>query len=550
MSLKKYKLALFSTPLFSSCFLLISNFCYKSRTSFYWLLAGLISLTIIVSSLLGLSLLGAEQSTFDTLMKIRWSSPKPSQEIVILDIDEKSLAKLAPSLGRWPWKREVMAEVLSEIEASGAQSIIFNVLITDTDIANKQSDAILNDIAGASKIVAFPLVRLPQENDQKSQYHVSQLPGAILTSKLNDPTIAIILPGMLGMQKSMGISNLDTDPDGILRQYSINRVENYWIMPTLIGKALELANVKSNVSTDSSFLINWRNKKGSYQRISFSDYIDTLGGSSNLKSDVFKGKHVIIGASAAGISNPKATSASALTDDNEILATALDDTVNNTNLHPLASWIITILAIAFVSYLAYLFNTDNASDEADIIFILIEVLSIAVMFIGISYTNYFIDITPIATYGLAFFTISKIHQGLLERVIKGSPEHLGELAINKPQLLAIFTFKKESFKRSFLKKQFHKMVKVFGDKSVFLCFDVFEGDSILSSLEDIGCLVVLDVTQDKTRFLEKLQSTLINDDQAFFEYSVHKFPKNFENNDKLLEYISQKILFEVSKKIS
>lgn len=549
MGFRKYKLAAYINHHYSVGFSKVSDFCYRSRVNFYWLLAGIVSSAILISSLLGLSLFGAEQNTFDTLIKMRWSSPKPSQEIVILDIDEKSLAKLAPSLGRWPWKREVMAEVLSEIEGAGAKSVIFNILITDPDITDKQSDAILDEVANASKKVVFPLVRLPNQNDNKSMLHASHITGLALQNKTNDPTVAVIMPGMNGMIKSMGISNLDADDDGILRQYSINRVEHDWSMPTLVGKAINIAKLKTNVDSDSPYYLNWRNKKGTYQRISISDYIETLQGNGSFKPEFFNDKHVIIGASAAGISSPKATSANILTDDNEILATALDDALNGSNLKPIPSWLMTLLAIMFVTYLAAMFSAGTASDGTDTVFAAIEILSVGVMFIGVSYTNYFIDITPLATYGLAFFTVAKVHQSLAERVIKGSPEHLGELSIKQPKVMAIFAFEKENFKRTLIKKQFQSLVKTFGDKSVFLCFDVFAGDTILSSLEDIGCFVILDTIKDENPFKAKIYNSLNLEDHHSFNFGFYNIPNKFETNDKLLEHISQKILIEVSKKL-
>lgn len=549
MGLKKYRFAAYINHHYAVTFSKVSEFCYQSRVNFYWLLAGLISSAILITSSLGISLFGAEQNTFDKLIRARWSSPTPSQEIVILDIDEKSLAQLAPSLGRWPWKREVMAEVLSEIESAGAKSVIFNVLITDPDINDKQSDAVLDEVASASEKVVFPLVRLPKENDSKSSLHASNIPGLVLKNKTNDPTVAGILPSMNGMMKSLGLSNLDTDDDGILRQYSINRVEDNWQMPTMIGRAISIAKLKPQVTSDTPYYLNWRNKKGTYQRISISDYIATLQGTGTLKPDYFNGKHVIIGASAAGISSPKATAANVLTDDNEILATALDDALNGTNLRPIPSWLLTMLAIIFIVYLAYMFSAGTASENTDTVFVAIEILSVGIMFIGMSYTKYFIDITPLATYGLAFFTIAKIHQSLAERVIKGSPEHLGELSVKQPRLMAIFAFEKEHFKRTFLKKQFQKLVHTFGDKSVFLCFDVFAGDTILSSLEDIGCLVILDKIKDQDKFTEKINTSLSLEDQAHFHFGYYNLPNNFESNGKLLEYISHKILIEVNKKL-
>ena len=47
---------------------------------------------------------GAPKPTHDVILKGRFSSPAPSRDILILDIDERTLASLAPQHGRWPWR--------------------------------------------------------------------------------------------------------------------------------------------------------------------------------------------------------------------------------------------------------------------------------------------------------------------------------------------------------------------------------------------------------------------------------------------------------------
>ena len=549
MRFKKYKFALIAKGAYSRPLLLVSEFCFQTRLNFYWSLAGLITIGILITTFLGLGLFGAEQNTYDSLIKIRWSSPAPSKDIVILDIDEKSLSKLAPKLGRWPWKREVMAEVLSELEAAGAKSVIFNELITDPDLGNEQSDAILNEVAEQSKIVVFPLVRLPNENDSKSSLHVSSINGASLKNKSVDPTIAAILPAFSGMRKNMGISNLETDSDGIVREYSIIRDEENWSMPSLIGKALELSGQKILDDRESKLMINWRNKKGTYQRVSIVDYMDSLEGKGILSSDYFAGKNVILGASAPGISNLKGTSASALTDDNEILATALDDAINDTNLKSLPSWLVASLAIGFLALLAHLFSSGRASEETDVIFVVIEVLSIVLMFAAISYTNQFIDISPVVTYGLIFFTVAKVHHGFADKVVRGSPSHLNFLKIKKPKLLAVIAFEKENYKKITMNNLYESFIKTFGNQSVFMCFDVFEGDTILSSLKDVGCLVILDSVEGVESFKAKISATLTKNKNDL-KFEVFEISEHFDTHEKILEYVSQKILVEVQKKVA
>ncbi len=537
--------------IYSHYFVLVSDACYKSKARFYWGLALLLSLVILISNIFEISVSGAEQSTLDKMLKIRWSSPEPSHQIVILDIDEKTLAKLAPSLGRWPWKREVLAEVLSEIESAGASSIIFNVLITDPDKGNEQSDAILDQVAQSSKIVVYPMVRLPKINDGKSALHIGDLSGTKLLGTSN-PTVAVILSGMQGMQKSMGISNLDGDDDGVLRQYNLNRIEESWAMPTLVGRAISLANIMPEVVSTTPYTLNWRNKHGSYQRISFVDYYASLSDSNvdvDKWSNVFKGKHIVIGASAPGISNPKSTAVNTLTDDNEIIATALDDAINGTNLKPAPRWAMAVLAIIFVFFLAYMFSSGNLADELNIFFTVIEFSSVAIMFLAISYTNYFMDMTPLATYGMAFFMVAKVHQNLTERIVKGSPEHFGSLAktIDAPSLIGVLAFYEAGSHRKFLNKTHVQLAKIFGLKRVFLCFDVFGENMILSSLEDIGCIVIVKDGNNSDEFKEQLVNYSGLEGIVNSKFDIYEFPISYRDESQLIsKYIGNKMLLSIS----
>jgi CHASE2 domain-containing sensor protein len=57
------------------------------------------------------------QKAFDLMVRNRLHVAKPATDIVIVDIDEKSLAAMAPDYGRWPWPRQVLAEFVEKIEA-------------------------------------------------------------------------------------------------------------------------------------------------------------------------------------------------------------------------------------------------------------------------------------------------------------------------------------------------------------------------------------------------------------------------------------------------
>ena len=73
--------------------------------------------------------------SFDVYQKI--FSEKKETDVVIVDIDEKSLGKF----GQFPWNRNVFAKILDELNNSDPKAIGFDIFFTEKD---KQSpDAII-----------------------------------------------------------------------------------------------------------------------------------------------------------------------------------------------------------------------------------------------------------------------------------------------------------------------------------------------------------------------------------------------------------------------
>jgi adenylate cyclase len=59
---------------------------------------------------------GLANSTYDTMVRARFYAAAPDPRVVIIDIDEASLAQMAKEFGRWPWPRDTLATALDFIE--------------------------------------------------------------------------------------------------------------------------------------------------------------------------------------------------------------------------------------------------------------------------------------------------------------------------------------------------------------------------------------------------------------------------------------------------
>lgn len=64
---------------------------------------------------------------FEKYIKIK---PRPaSDRLVFVDIDDQSLS----TIGQWPWPRKIMADMITNIKASGAEVIIFDGVLAEPD---------------------------------------------------------------------------------------------------------------------------------------------------------------------------------------------------------------------------------------------------------------------------------------------------------------------------------------------------------------------------------------------------------------------------------
>src|SRR5512143_1979591 len=117
----------------------------RLKASFYLYLAVFFTVAIFADSFLLNITAKMKQSSFDLMIKHRLVVRKPDPDIIILDINEASLAAMAKDYGRWPWPRQVMGELVEQLEKQRPRAVVFDVLFSDPDVYNPDSDAYFNE---------------------------------------------------------------------------------------------------------------------------------------------------------------------------------------------------------------------------------------------------------------------------------------------------------------------------------------------------------------------------------------------------------------------
>lgn len=322
------------------------------------LLCGLVpTLAVAALSLWRPALLShLEFSVHDTLVRAAETAP-PGGRVVIVDVDERSLA----TVGQWPWRRDLVAQLISRLRAQGAATVALDVMFaeadrldrgdgaTDTTLAEalRSGGAVLGyamrfdgDRSAPADCVRHPLnlaVVRPAENGSDDPYF--RATGAVCS-----------LPALTQAAAASGFLNAAPDADGILRRVPLVLELDGRVYPSLAlaavstasgtrGVALRVANANAAslvlsgphdnttgrpvavpLDGKGNLLVRFRGQKRTFPYVSAADVM-----SGRTSSDAFAGKVVFVGTTALGTREVVATPLDTLFAGVEVQATVADN---------------------------------------------------------------------------------------------------------------------------------------------------------------------------------------------------------------------------------
>ncbi len=401
----------------------LANLTRKLKNNFYIYLATLFTLLILLDA--GVFHVGENMrdKAFDFMVKHRVFQPKADPDIVIVDIYEASLAAFAKEYGRWPWPRQVLGEFVENIQAQNPKAIVFDIVFSDADIYNADSDAYFNDVIAASDNTFFPILRLDTSEDHNSQLKFSQIPGLSASLEGNkDATLAAVLPHFDAALKAgrLGTHNVYPDADGIVREYRIFHDDYGWRLPSLPLAIAQFSGAKNTQNLPKDMLINWRGKPFTYSYATFSDVFTDLASKTKVRPPhEFTNKIVIIGSTAAGLFDLKATAMDKQFPGVEILATAIDNTKHGDYLkvwRGKTPYILLSLLLVWLTTAAFYFSVDR--DKFNSIFTGGQIFLLVLSYIAINVSNTYLDLTGPLLWAAALFGVAKIYALATDRALQ------------------------------------------------------------------------------------------------------------------------------------
>lgn len=199
---------------------------------------------------------------FDTYQRTAPAPPLANSPIRVVYIDEASLAHL----GQWPWSRTTMAELTDKLGEAGAAAIVFDVLFAEPDrtspeqiLASASLDrraAVLQALGGARQthdalfaaaLERHPTVLAASLHDQTTEQPFPVRAGVAVAGDdpgpfLRDfPGAAISLPELTDAARGVGFMNWLPDGDQVVRRVPLLLRSNQEITPSLSVEALRVA---------------------------------------------------------------------------------------------------------------------------------------------------------------------------------------------------------------------------------------------------------------------------------------------------------------------
>jgi adenylate cyclase len=276
-----------------------------------------------------------ELQTYDLRVAATARPSAPANDILLISIDDESIRRMEPLVGRWPWPRLIHATVIDYLGAAGAKVIGYDILfaerdirkfmVADTEWTGEESDSVLVDSTKkAGKVVHIAEASSGELIDPSRALRVN-LDAPALNVKLPStvcgeprPTITPPFAALAQASSGIGHSMLALDPDGPVRRtspvvnvaqrsipsfaYAVAMAAGYRAAPDVVtdeaGHCVAMipwrgpAETAAGVPTFTSF---------SFYDVFYSQQQIMEGQKPGIDPALFKDRIVIVGSSAEGL---------------------------------------------------------------------------------------------------------------------------------------------------------------------------------------------------------------------------------------------------------
>jgi CHASE2 domain-containing sensor protein len=342
------------------------------------------------------SLDSAEDAVFDQVIKLRPWEPKPSGQVVIVEIDDCSIAKEGP----WPWSRQQHADLLDALDRAGARAVGYDVLFAEPSRVDPLGDGTLEAMAegGNGRFVFGATSPPPEITNDAARMPADRAPNAFAIRarpQRPGPRVPVLHPFGEAMTRHSALVDMSRGADGIIRDVPLRAEHGDWALPSLELQVAATASGRPAASFPASVRINWRSHDDDkLPYVSAADLIEgtpVCRGRDEPLPDL-RGRSVFVGYTAAGLNDAKPTPVNAATPGVEIHAEAAEALLAHSAIWMPPTGFKYLLAAILVALTGLFFFRGEPAWELDAIFVASNLVLVGLAWIGLTAFGVFLDI--------------------------------------------------------------------------------------------------------------------------------------------------------------
>ena len=333
--------------------------------------------------------------------------PPASPQVAVVTVDQPDLDFFKDQGVTWPWPRQLYAPILDFCRRAQARAVIFDILFTEASSYGPEDDERLAQALTAAGNAVLPFF-LSREEKAPSPAEGELLKKAGLAISGPSPpglpqyrSVLPPIPPLLAGAQALGNVESRPDPDGIYRRLPlVVPYQGRWFSLMAFAAfqhfneagplsfkegALVVGERRVPLDGQGQFLLKFRGPPRSHPRFSAANVIKSEAQASHglppiYPTEAFAGKWVIVGLTAPGLMDLKASPVAGVYPGVEIHATLLDNLLQGDFLRQVPGWGLWAWALflAAAVALAVLFSPNLAATLGALVFLTMIHLGLAV----------------------------------------------------------------------------------------------------------------------------------------------------------------------------
>lgn len=383
-----------------------------------------------------------ENRTFDLRQSIliNEGAKKPSEDIVIVAIDDATYEYILDNYGEWPLPRDTYAKVINYLEQQSPRSIVFDLMfVKSIKSSNGADEMLINSFQKYNNIFTSMNfdnqsedLRIPPELPDKLSLNI-QNNSKIDFSQLTFSNCRKILQGIISATSNIGIINVSRSDDGILRKMPLVVKYKDKFYPQLALKVglnylgetqqtftidkhsdLHIGDRRIYLDKDGSAILNWYGPAGTYTYIPMYQLIKAVNGEKTELDYDFSNKIVYFGTTAASLFDIKTVPTGKIYPGVEVQATYVNNILDNNFIKKVDRGYTIVLSLLLALLIASVVTRVNSAFAASMMSLSTYFVYILIAYYAMRFENLWLELIYPLIFSIVAFTLAYIVKYLIK----------------------------------------------------------------------------------------------------------------------------------------